>query len=258
MNQGFDPAPAAALIADAWRGGKQITELPAGMRPQTLEQGYDVQQRLVANMNAPVGGWKLGVGSAAALKQFSLPRPLAGRVLRPRFHSSGDCVALPDTGAVTVEFEIAFVIGRDVAPGERLADPMSAVAEVRPTFELVLSRFVDRRAVGWPSFVADSVGFGALIVGDPIDAASIDDVAGSVVISVDGRETARGLEGDELTYPRKAFDYLLAHAAERGETLKRGEIATLGAIGKPFDVTGDVAVEAVFLGRRLGFKLQRG
>jgi 2-keto-4-pentenoate hydratase len=133
---------------------------------------------------------------------------------------------------------------------------MAAIAEVRPTFELVLSRFVNRRAVGWPSFAADSVGFGALIVGDAFDAHSIDEVAGSVVIGVDGREVARGLEGDELTYPRKAFDYLLAHAAERGATLKRGEIATLGAIGKPFDVK-EGRIEATFLGRRLGFTLKR-
>jgi 2-keto-4-pentenoate hydratase len=250
----FDPAPAAALLADAWKSGRQIVELPEAARPTTLAQGYDVQDTLIARMGEPVGGWKLGIGSAAAMRQFSLSRPLAGRVLRSRFHANGDSITLPHA-PVTVEFEIAFVLGRDVAPGEHVADPMSAIAEVRPTFELVQSRFVDRRAVGWPSFVGDSVGFAALVVGEPIDVSFIDDVAGSVVIAVDGREKARGLAGDDLTYPRKAFEYLLAHAADRGATLKRGEIATLGAIGKPFDISGEAKVEASFVGRRLGFAL---
>ena len=34
-----------------------------------------------------------------------------------------------------------------------------------------------------------------------------------------------------------SFGYLIEHARERGVTLKKGQIATLGAIGKPFDVT---------------------
>jgi 2-keto-4-pentenoate hydratase len=255
--QRFDPAPAAALLAQAWREGKQIAELPAQARPQTLEQGYDVQDKLIAAMGEPVGGWKLGVGSPAALKQFSLARPLAGRVLHSRFYKTGDRVVLPASGAVTVEFEIAFVLGRDIAPGERIADPLSAVAEVRPTFELVLSRFANRRAVGWPSFVGDSVGFGALIIGEPIDRARIADVAGSVAIVANGTEAARGLSGDELTDPVTAFGYLLAHAADRKQTLERGEIATLGAIGKPFDVSGDARIAASFLGRRLEFTLER-
>src|SRR5512138_2916428 len=207
--QRFDPAPAAALLAQAWREGRQLAELPPSARPQTLEQGYEIQDRLIAEMAQPVGGWKLGVGSRAALRQFSLERPLAGRILRSRFHGNGDRVVLPRSGPVTVEFEIAFVIGRAIPPGERIADPMSAVAEVRPTFELVLSRFVNRRAVGWPSFVGDSVGFAALVVGDPIDAATIEDVSGTVVISVDGCEAARGLAGDELTDPLAAFAHLL-------------------------------------------------
>lgn len=254
--QRFDPAPGAALIADAWRDGRQLAELPPEARPRDISQGYDVQERLMAKLGEPVGGWKLGVGSAAALRQFSLPSPLAGRVLRSRFHADGNRIVLPGKGPVTVEFELAFVMGRDIAPGEKLADPMSAVSEVRPTFELVLSRFVNRRAVGWPSFVADSVGFAALVVGEPIDAASIDAVAGSVVLSHEGREVARGLEGDELTYPRIAFDWLLAHASQRGQSIRRGEIATLGAIGKPFDAV-EGRVEAAFLGKRLGFTLAR-
>jgi len=156
-------------------------------------------------------------------------------VLESHFHHSGGTVVLPNASPVTVEFEIAFVLGRDIAPADKLEDAMSAVERMHVTFELVLSRFVNRRAVGWPSFVGDSVGFEALVIGDTIT--DMEGVARSVVIDVDGKEVARALEGDELTDPVASFGYLIEHARERGVTLKKGQIATLGAIGKPFDVT---------------------
>ena len=120
---------------------------------------------------------------------------------------------------VTVEFDIAFVLARDARPGECVAVPMQVVAEVRVTFELVLSRFVNRRVVGAPSFAADSVGFGTR---------STEYVERSVWPSIDGNEGARALSGDDLTERIQAFGHLLAHAAEPRQMLKAGEIVTLG------------------------------
>lgn len=222
------------------------------MRPRTLAEGYDIQDALVAEMGG-VAGWKLGVGSAAGMRAGGLDRPLAGRVLQGYMCRKGDTVRLPNAAPATVEFEVAFVLGQDIAPTDRLADPLKAVAEMRVTFELVMSRFVNRRAVGWPSFVADSVGFGTLVVGDTIS--DIEGVASGVVIDVDGQEVARGLTGDDATYPVTAFDYLIQHARERGATLKRGEIATLGAVGKPFDLARSGRVTARYPGGVLGFTL---
>lgn len=249
----FDPRPAAALLASTWKAAGQLQELPEAMRPRSLAEGYDVQEALAAEMGG-VAGWKLGVGSAAGMRAGGLDRPLAGRVLQQYFRRKGDTLRLPNAAPATVEFEIAFVFGQDIAPADRLADPLRAVAEMRVTFELVMSRFANRRAVGWPSFVADSVGFGALVIGDTIS--DIEGVASGVVIEVDGQEVARGLTGDEATYPVTAFNYLIEHARERGATLKRGEIATLGAVGKPFDLARSGRVVARYPGGELDFRLE--
>ncbi len=244
MKAHFDPAPAAELLAQAWRSGEQLVELPAGVRPVSLAQGYDLQDAFIRRMGG-AQGWKLGVGSKAAMRAAKIERPLVGRVLESRFHRSGATVALPNVSPATVEFEIAFVLGRDIAPGEKLDDPMSAVERKHVTFELVLSRFVNRRAVGWPSFVGDSVGFEALVIGD--DITDMEGVARTVAIEVDGKEVARGLTGDELTDPVASFGHLINHARERGVTLRRGQVATLGAIGKPFDVAPGAEIVARYL-----------
>ncbi len=248
MSANFDPTPAARMLAEAWRSGKQISELPVEIQPRNLNEGYDVQDQLFAQMNEPLAGWKLGVGSPAAMRGAGLDRPLVGRILASHCHHSGDTVQLPSAAPITVEFEIGFVLGRDIAPGTTLASPLDAVASVHATFELVLSRFVNRRAAGWPSFAADGVGFEALIVGDPIDPAQIDDVARTVVVSLDGKETARGLGGDDLTNAIASLGYLINHARDRGVTLKRGELVSTGANAKPFDVAGaDFEIVARYL-----------
>ncbi|MEP7259709.1 MAG: fumarylacetoacetate hydrolase family protein [Usitatibacter sp.] len=243
MKAHYDPAPAADLLANAWRSGEQLTDLPADVRPVSLAQGYDLQDAFIKRMGGG-RGWKLGVGSKAAMRAAKIERPLVGRVLESHLHRSGDTVVMPNAAPVTVEFEIAFVLGRDIAPTDKL-DPMSAVERKHVTFELVLSRFVNRRAVGWPSFVGDSVGFEALVIGEPIT--DMEGVARTVVIQADGQEVARGLTGDDLTDPVVSFGYLIEHARERGVTLQRGQIATLGAIGKPFDLPQGAEVVARYL-----------
>lgn len=78
-----------------------------------------------------------------------------------------------------------------------------------------------------------------------------------MVVSVDDQETARGLSGDDLTDPLASFNGLIAHARERGITLKRGEIVTTGAIGKPFDIAGNsVEVVARYLDSELRVRTQ--
>lgn len=50
----FDSNPAAALIADAWKSGRQLTELPEAARPSDLAQAYDLQDPMVAAMGEPL------------------------------------------------------------------------------------------------------------------------------------------------------------------------------------------------------------
>jgi 2-keto-4-pentenoate hydratase len=257
MTKSFDPAPAASMLAAHWRSGTQLTELPAEMRPRTLQDGYDVQDRLIAEMGERVAGWKLGVGSPLAMRNGGLNRPLVGRILESYCYRSGDAVRLPNQTPVTVEFEIAFILGRDIEPDGAPISAMDAVSTTHPAFELVLSRFVDRRAVRWPSFVGDSVGFEASVIGDPIDFTQIGEVIRTVVVTANGKEMARGLSGDDLTDPLKSLEYLIAHARERGVVLKRGEIVSAGAVAKPFDLAGAPAqIVARFLDRELRLQTQ--
>jgi len=251
----FDPRPAGALLASAWRSGELLTELPAEVRPRTMTEGYDVQDWLIAELGHASAGWKLGVGSVLQKRTSGVGRSIAGRILKPYVHRTGDTVLLPNAAPVTVEFEIAYILGRDILPGEPDLPIRDAIAEVRVAFELVLSRFVDRRAVGWPSFAADNGAFQALVLGDAVAPDRLDDVVTSVVVTADGDEAARALSGEDATDPEAALADLVAVARERGMPLSKGSIISTGTVSKPFSIAApSTTIRAGFLGAELHFR----
>ena len=243
MSQKFNPEPAARLLADAFQSGALLKELPADCRPQTLDDGYDIQDRFVALLGDDFAGWKLGVGTNNGKKMTGSSRALAARLLGKRMFRSGDVVPMPNAAPITIEFEIACTLGRDVAPGQAPANALDAVESAQVVFELVLSRFEDRRTVGWPSFCADLVGFSALVLGDQVkvDAAAFAAVANSAVVSADGAEKARIAVGDDAVDPVLGLAELFEHANARGITLKKGTIVSTGTLTLPFNTAGGAA-----------------
>ena len=257
MSDRFDPIPAAETLAEASRSGQRLQALPEAIRPRTLAEGYDVQDRLIERLGDSVAGWKLGVGSHKGKRESGIGRAIAGRILSRRVHQPGDAIPLPHDGLVTVEFEIAYVLGRNVGSGEVVADPQSVVAETRVAFELVLSRFVDRRVVGWPSFAADNAAFEALVLGPDIDGTAIARVAETLVVEADGVEKALIATGEDEVVPANGLADLLAIARDRGMVLPRGSIVSTGTISVPFNLTAAAQITARYLDRDLHFSITR-
>lgn len=254
----FDPGPAGALLTSAWRSGELLTELPAEIRPRTMTQGYDVQDWLIAELGLASVGWKLGVGSVLQKRKSGVGRSIAGRILESYVHRGGDTVLLPNAAPVTIEFEIAYLLGRDILPGPPEFPVHDAIADVRVAFELVLSRFVDRRAVGWPSFAADNSAFQALVLGDAVAPDRIGDLVTSLVVTADGDEAARAVRGEDATDPEAALADLVALARERGMPLPKGSIVSTGSVSKPFSIAAPTTtIRAEFLGEELHFRVSR-
>ena len=252
MDTTFNPVPAAELLHATWLAGDLLTELPAAIRPRSLSEGYDIQDCLIERLGEPVAGWKLGVGSPKGKQQAGTSRAIVGRVLQSRLYRSGDTVPLPNRAPTTVEFEIAFVLGRDIAPGDVIAKPLDAVSATHVVYEFVLARFVDRRAVGWPSFAADDAGFCALVLGPKIDPAQIDAIARSLIVSADGKEAARAAVGLDAIDPVAALGEMFEHARERGMTLTKSMIISTGTLSQPFNIPGTPAqLTATFNGGKL-------
>ena len=142
-------------------------------------------------------GWKLGVGSAVQKRQSGVGRSIAGRVLGSRLYRDRRYGAAAERGSgddrVRDRLSSSVATSGRTNPSFRCRE---AVGEVRAAFELVLSRFVDRRAVGWPSFAADNGAFEALVLGEPIERAQLGALADDA-----GRQRRR--QGSRKAPPRR-------------------------------------------------------
>jgi len=233
-----------------------MAALPEPLRPADIGQGYDIQDRLIARIDDAVVGWKLGVGSAKLKRQSDIGRSIAGRILKSRLFGAEATVELSFAAPATIEFEIDFILGDDIAP-DHSGDARTRIAETRVAFELVQSSFVDRRAAGWPSFAGDNSGFDALILGDAVEAAAIPNLLASLVVSVDGEAKAGVATGEDVTDPYRAFDDLVALAQERGMVLPKGSIISTGSASLPYAIStprGEVA--ASYLDKTLRFRVE--
>lgn len=229
MHQSFDPVPAARRLAAAWRADARLDELPAAERPRDLAEGYAVQVALADELGG-IAGYKLGLSSAAAMARSGLGGPARGFMTGDRIKRSGATLA-PVAGPLLVEVEIAFVLARDVPAGTRVADPAGLVGDAHLAIEVVRSRFNDRIAVGLPSFLADSVGFHALLLSDPLPGGVGSDLLGAPAeLLHDGTRVAGPLDGPERTDPLHAFKLFLDQAAAANLPVAKGMIVTTGTL----------------------------
>ena len=256
MGEGFDPTAGAATLAAAYRSGDLLPALPVEQRPTALSEALDIQDKFLAGLGGASVGWKMGLGSFAQKRTLGFGRALPGRILASRVHPDGAVIALPNAAPVTIEFEIAYVLNRDILPDDAEFPARDAIGETRVTFEIVRARYVDRRAVGWLSFAADNCAFDSLVLGPVIAADSEAALAESLVVLADGVEASRALTGDDVTDPVASLGDLILTARERDVKLPKGSVISTGTLCKPFDVvpTGAV-IEARFLGRTLRVRL---
>ncbi|EXJ12603.1 hypothetical protein [Nitrincola nitratireducens] len=250
----------AAYLNTLWTTNEICSDLPSHLKPTTLEEGYRAQEAFIHLSQSPCTGWKLGVASENQLTQAQLNRPLVGRILSNRCFEKNKHVVVPESGVITIEGEIGLILKHDILPNR--VEPISwmDVSHICLTFEIVRSRFINRRAVGWPSFVADNVGFEALITSDPLPMIPCDTILDELLhksyIELDGQAIAYPLQDKDGINPLTSLTHLANHARQENITLYAGELVSTGAFYKPFDLPHrNHGISAIYPWNTFGFSV---
>ncbi|MGY8525677.1 hypothetical protein [Paracidovorax citrulli] len=244
MAASYDPTLAGTRLATAWRTGERLTDLPEQERPTSLEQGYAAQADMVQRIGEGSCGWKIAGASPRGLRGELPAAPVTGCLIPSRVIPSGSTLQLPVGTAMTLEAEIALRFVREISPADEALDVSSMIAGAHVAMEVVYSRFHDRKAVGQPSFVADNVGFHALVLGDIVPFAPgmlFDEDAG---IWRDGERVAQSLSGDDRTQPFLSLSFLWDQLARQGKRIPEGAVVTTGTLCVPIDTARTGVFEA--------------
>ncbi|MEQ8348605.1 MAG: fumarylacetoacetate hydrolase family protein [Sneathiellaceae bacterium] len=240
----------AEQLDDAARLGRAVPQLSA-RHNLTLDDAQAIQHGVVARRLARgerPAGLKLGPASPAGLRALGLDAPIGGRLT--------SAMAVPDGGEIDpagfidlrVEVEIAFLLRRDLPPGDIAAGARDAVEAVAPALELADSRYPGYRFT-LADLVADNCCAAGYVLGawqDPAALAgrglSLDNLG--MTLCLDGRLVQTASTGAIMGDPWRMAAHGLRHAAATGQDLSGGQILLSGAPAPPLPVAGAVHVSA--------------
>lgn len=217
MPQARLDAIADRLLA-ARRQGARIPLAGDGM-PADFEEGFAVQDRVVAALDSPVIGWK--VMEVPGGPVIFAPILRSGRVEPDGTWSP---VGREPAG---IELEIAFKLARDVPAGASPQQVLEAVGAAHVVFELCQSRIADPGSQPRHVMLADCIANAGVVVGPEIAGWRSEELkARPGQLLVDGKVHAQGKSAD----PVGALLALAPALAARGKTLAAGQVVITGSL----------------------------
>jgi 2-keto-4-pentenoate hydratase len=195
-----------------------------------MERQLELRRRILADGARPIG-WKLGLGTPAAMEQHGTSAPLVGFLTDRGLREPGSELAIGGWTKATAEPEIAVHIATDVPEGADLDAVAAAIGGLGAAFEIV---DIDGGEV--EEILAGDIFHRHVVLGparafaggatDP--GVALADLRGELR---HGNEVQRvddplALVGD----PIAAVAHLASHLAAFGETVRAGEVLITGSI----------------------------
>jgi 2-keto-4-pentenoate hydratase len=233
---------AALLLVSARQDRTLLADLPGPQQPKSTAEAYAIQNA-VARSFGPVGGWKVALSKDGGdPKAASVPSRYCG--------VSGGIWLGP--APVRLEVEIALKLGADLpkraARYERAA-VRQAIASVHVAFELLETRFKDKKAVSSFAVLADSLGNGGLIMGDALpDWPSFDLAKIPMTLHVGGKAAGSATDSVSTDQILDAVTWLANHVADHMDGLRAGQVVLTGARIGPVAIPARALVEATAKG----------
>jgi len=244
----FAPASIAPMFVEARLKGVSVPGYPGGVLPQTMADGYAVQDLAIDSWPDELVGWKVGLVPPQHRERLGAER-LAGCIFKKNVW---EATAAPTPfraiagGFTAVEAEFIVRLGKD-APADKTEwtaeEAADYVGELLVGVEIAGSPLATINALGPPIVASDFGNNDGQILGTVIanwrDVAWEDMPSETVINGVSvGKGGAFSIPGSPLA----ALAFLLGHVAARGRPLKKGMLVTTGASTGIHDVAaGDVA-----------------
>ena len=258
MTSAENTARAVEILAASRLGGGPTDRLPDPLMPETVAEGYDLQNQLNAHLTqagfGPVVGHKIGCTTKVMQDYMKISEPCAGEIFATmEFHERAD-VQIELYHRIGIEVEIGVLLSHDMVKDEAFTRETAGgyVEAVLPAVELVDDRYVDYPSLPVPMLVADNFFNSGAVLGAPVlNWQHLDLAAITGNLYIDGDEAGAGVGADILGHPFEALAWLANLRCKQGRPLKAGEFVLLGSIVKTvhFDEPAQCVADLGELGR---------
>jgi 2-keto-4-pentenoate hydratase len=187
-----------------------------------MERQLELRRRLLADGARPIG-WKLGLGTAAAMEQHGTSAPLVGFLTDRGVREPGAEIEIGPWDKPTAEPEIAVHVARDV-PADADRDAVAAaVGGLGVAIELV-----DLGGGEVEDILAGDIFHRHVVLGPAAAGVALGDLRGEIRLGGEAQSVDEplALVGD----PVAALAHLASHLAAFGETVRAGDVLITGSI----------------------------
>lgn len=204
-----------------------------------LLSGYFIQYQALQQRRASgevLVGWKVAFAGAATQKRFGLNEPVFGALTDVMGIEPGSRVDLARLIQPKLEIELAFVLGRSLAPGEYCDEEiLAAIAQVAPAFEIADSRWQGWR-FGAGAFLADNAAAALYCLGprqyfDPVRHTDV-----AYRLEHQGELCGLGSTFGREDAPLTNLCWLIRRLLADGHPLEAGQVVLSGALLPPLDI----------------------
>ncbi|TPG84558.1 2-keto-4-pentenoate hydratase [Pseudomonas mandelii] len=213
----------------------------APLAPEAIDRlaGYALQREALDHRQAAgerLSGWKIAFAGSAAQKRLGLDEPVYGGLMDTMIVEPGTAVAFSRLIQPKLEIELAFVLGRALAPGDyRDEDILAAIGDVAPAFEIA-----DCRWQGWDfgvgAFLADNAAAGLYYLGSRIPFDPVHHVSVAYRLECDGARCGSGDTRDREDSPLANLCWLIRRLLADGQRVEAGQVVLSGALLPPMNI----------------------
>ncbi|TDL72494.1 2-keto-4-pentenoate hydratase [Rhodococcus qingshengii] len=236
----MDIQKAATALMEAEKEKKPIAPFTSSTEEISVDDAYKIQlyqiRRKVEN-GAAIVGKKIGLTSKAMQEMLNVNEPDYGHLLNDMMYGDGDTISLNKFIQPRIEFEIAFVLKRDLTgPGVTMNDVIDATDYVVPALEIIDSRIKDWQ-IKFEDTVADNGSSAGAIIGstnaklDDLDLAKV-----AMTVSRNGEFLDSAFGSAVMGHPAEAVAWLANALGSYGISLYAGEVILSGALSKAIPI----------------------
>lgn len=256
---------AATLLLEAEKTKQAIKPLTVSYPDITVDEAYYIQLEQIhrkVEKGAVIVGKKIGATSKAIQQMFQVNQPDYGHLLDDMMFVEGETISLDQYVQPKVEFEIAFVLKKDLKGSNvTVLDVVEATDYIMPAIEIIDSR-IENWQIQFEDTVADNgSSAGAVIGGKPTSLANIDLAHIGMVVSKNGEYLDSAAGAAVLGNPLRAVAWLANSLGKYDVSLKAGEVVLSGALtaAMPIEDNDTFTAEFDHIGTvTASFKSKRG
>ena len=224
-------------LHDAWQTAHALPSLA----PEAFDvpAGYALQREALRRRQASgeqSTGWKVAFAGRAAQERFGIDEPVLGGLTDAMAVEPGSAVALAQLIQPKLEIELAFVLGRTLAPGFYSdEDIFAAVSEIAPAFEIADCRWQGWR-FGVGAFLADNAAAGLYCLGPRVRFTADQLPRVDYRLECDGVACGEGNVLAREDTPVANLCWLVRRLLADGQCVEAGQVVLSGSLLAPLDI----------------------